>query len=331
MVETVCRASLPVDEDLIIKKARLVPADYDKRLHEGKLPRFSLVTGVHGDELEGQYICYELIRRLKNNTLKLGGIVDVYPAINPIGIDSITRTAPVVQLDMGGMFGGGGGDGTSNIYDYVAQAVAEDIKGSSLCIEIGSGDILLREIPQARVYPKHRSAVLDFAKKLNTDFIWIGDTPSVAPTSLSYQLNECGTPAFACTMGTGLRITKGYADQIIDGIFEILKELDIWRGEVLPVSNPIISTDGEVSSLYADRSGVFIPCAEHWVDVQKDEKIGDILNPFTGETECAVLSKAAGMIFTLREYPIVSEGSMLARVLATAPVSNMNAGAQLDL
>lgn len=325
MIETVCRVSMPIDEDLIIKKTRLVPAGYDKsppktrHSASDKLPRFSLVTGAHGDELEGQYVCYELIRRLKNNTDKLSGIVDVYPAINPVGTDSISREVPVIQQDLNGMFFEDSARAPENLYEYIADKVAEDIKGSVLCIDVHSSNILLREIPQARVYPKHRGKVIDFAKKLNTDFIWVGDTPAVAPTSLSYKLNESGTPAFVCSMGVGLRITVAYAEQILDGIFVILKKLGIWQGETRPVSNPIVSTDGEVSLMYADRSGVFVPCIKHWVDVHKDEKIGEILNPYTGEVECSVQSKVSGSVFTLREYPIVSEGSLLARVLSSGP------------
>ena len=45
------------------------------------MPRLSIVAGVHGDELQGQYICYELIRRIKEEREHLRGIVDVYPPV----------------------------------------------------------------------------------------------------------------------------------------------------------------------------------------------------------------------------------------------------------
>ena len=43
--------------------------------------------------------------------------------------------------------------------------------------------------------------------------------------------------------------------------------------------------------------------------------MGEILNPLTGEIEEKVISPCDGMIFTLREYPVVYEGSLIARVL----------------
>lgn len=56
--------------------------------------------------MEGQYVCFELIRRIEENKGQLTGIVDVYPAMNPLGIDSITRGIPAFDLDMNRLFPG---------------------------------------------------------------------------------------------------------------------------------------------------------------------------------------------------------------------------------
>ena len=62
MVKTIAAVRLPVDEMLEIKKNRILP----KHPRE-EMKRISIVTGIHGDELEGQYVCYELCRRLKED------------------------------------------------------------------------------------------------------------------------------------------------------------------------------------------------------------------------------------------------------------------------
>ena len=51
------------------------------------------------------------------------------------------------------------------------------------------------------------------------------------------------------------------------------------------------------------------------LNVEKGELIGRILNPLEGTVEEEVFSPLKGMLFTLREYPVVSPGSLLARVL----------------
>ena len=101
MIETIAAAGLPVDEMLEIKKNRIVPDNPGQ-----DMKRISIVTGIHGDELEGQYVCFEVQRRIEKNRENLKGIVDIYPAMNPLGIDSITRGIPAFDLDMNRIFPG---------------------------------------------------------------------------------------------------------------------------------------------------------------------------------------------------------------------------------
>ena len=93
MIQTVVRVGLPVGEELHIRKNHLSPQNGQS----GR--RISIVTGSHGDELEGQYVCYELQRRIGEHPELLTGTVDIYPALNPLGIDSVTRGIPGFDLD----------------------------------------------------------------------------------------------------------------------------------------------------------------------------------------------------------------------------------------
>ena len=49
--------------------------------------------------------------------------------------------------------------------------------------------------------------------------------------------------------------------------------------------------------------------------MEEGQIIGRILNPLTGEIAQEVNTPIHGMLFTLREYPVVSCGSLIARVL----------------
>ena len=309
MIETVASVGLPVDEKLMIQKNRLIPA---KGL-SGNEKRISIVTGTHGDELEGQYVCYELQRRIRENIGCLTGIVDVYPAINPLGIDSITRGIPGFDLDMNRIFPGSE-DGS--MPEYIASKIIEDLSGSAAVIDIHASNIFLEEIPQVRINELSRDTLVPLAKLLNTDYIWVHSSATVLESTLAYSLNSIGTPTLVVEMGVGMRITKKFGDQLTNGIFALMKELGIWSAEVMTPKEPIISEDGEVSFINAGKSGVFVPCVEHWKNVKKGAHIGDILNPLTGEINERIVSPAEGIVFTLREYPIVNEGSLIARILA---------------
>ena len=119
MIETVMTAQMPVGLPIKIKKNRLEP-DYIRE----DMPRLSIVAGVHGDELQGQYICYELIRRIKEQKECLQGTVDVYPAMNPLGIDSITRGIPAFDLDMNRLFPG---NEEGSMTEYIADRIVKDL------------------------------------------------------------------------------------------------------------------------------------------------------------------------------------------------------------
>ena len=43
--------------------------------------------------------------------------------------------------------------------------------------------------------------------------------------------------------------------------------------------------------------------------------LGDVADPLTGQTRETLKSPAPGLLFTLREYPVVYEGSLIARIL----------------
>lgn len=309
MVKTVASVGLPVDEVLEIKKNHITPVNQVK----GKKKRISIVTGIHGDELEGQYVCFELIRRIEEEKEKLTGIVDVYPAMNPLGIDSITRGIPGFDLDMNRLFSGSS-DG--DMTEYLASEIVEDVAGSDVCIDIHASNIYLTEIPQIRINELHKEMLVPLAEKLNVDFIWIHGANTVLEATFAHSLNSRGVPTLVVEMGVGMRITKAYCNQLVDGIFHLMHSLGIWQGETITPRKPIVSGNPEdVSYLNASTSGVFVPSVKHWEHLKKGEEIGRIIDPLRGKVLDTILSPVDGILFTIREYPIVDEGSLVGRLL----------------
>lgn len=78
---------------------------------------------------------------------------------------------------------------------------------------------------------------------------------------------------------------------------------------------PIISGERTVEFVNSDADGFFVPCVEHWVDIEKGEHIGDVIDPLTRKIAERVTAPCYGRIFTLREFPIVYGGLLIARIL----------------
>jgi len=309
MVEVIASVGLPVDEELRILKNRIVPEGSNC---EG-MKRISIVTGIHGDELEGQYVCYELQRRIKEQKDKLTGIVDIYPAMNPLGIDSITRGIPAFDLDMNRLFPG---NIDGNMTEYLAAGIMKDVAGSDCVVDIHASNIYLTEITQIRINELHEDTLVPLAKCANVDFIWVHGASTVLEATFAHSLNSIGTPVLVVEMGVGMRLTKEYGDQMVDGIFNLMKELGIWNGEVAKVKKPMISKDpDDVSYLNASASGLFVPEVRHGAHLKEGDLIGRIVDPLRGEVLDEVRAPQGGMLFTIRDYPIVDEGSLMGRIL----------------
>lgn len=308
MIKTVASVDLPVDETLSIKKRRIQPEGKSR-----KMKRISIVTGIHGDELEGQYVCFEVARRIAAEMENLTGIVDIYPAMNPLGIDSITRGIPAFDLDMNRLFPG---NIDGNMTEYLAAEIMKDVSGSDLVIDIHASNIYLTEIPQIRINELHEKELVPLAIESNVDFVWVHGASTVLESTFAYSLNSTGTPCLVVEMGVGMRITKEYGDQLTDGIFNLMKRLGIWAGEVKPPRNPIVSKNpNDVSYLNASVGGLFIQRVHHWEQLKKGDLIGQIIDPLSGEVLVDVVSPVDGILFTIREYPIVDEGSLVGRLL----------------
>ena len=197
----------------------------------------------------------------------------------------------------------------------VVWALSADIKGSDVAIDIHSSNIFLREIPQIRINKEFSKTTLPLAKQLNCDFIWIHDAVTVLESTFSHTLNSMGTKTLVVEMGVGMRLTKEYGHQLLLGILNLMKKEGIIECKDDFITREAFSSEvGEVFYLNAPKSGLFVPSLDHCAIIQKDQKIGDIVDPLTGTIYCELKSPAEGILFTLREYPVVYEGSLIARI-----------------
>lgn len=306
MIQEVVSVDLPVHERLVIKKNRL-----ELENMTGKEKRISIVTGTHGDELDGQYICYEIIKKIQMYPEKLKGIVDIYPDVNPLGIDMGSRGIPMFDLDMNRVFPG---DNNGAVAEYTAAGLIDDIIGSDFCLDIHSSNIFLKEMPQLRMTEENKDKLLPYAKKLNADFIWIYSSKTVLDATLAYSLNNMGVPTLVAEMGVGHRINNEYCQQLIEGIFNLMTELEVWDDAPVNVRNSIVSTEGQVSFISAAGSGIFVSSINSMGTIGMGTHIGDIIEPITGKVIQRIESPTDGIIFSLREHPVVYKGALIARV-----------------
>ncbi|MDD2733359.1 MAG: M14 family metallopeptidase [Desulfuromonadaceae bacterium] len=310
-IETFFTIEMPYRERMEIRRVVFTGGDG---------PRGAVVAGVHGDELEGLYVSHLLAawleQLLRTSPDGLLGTVELYPAINTLGLDTLTRGLPVFDTDLNRSFPGSSG---GPLPERLAAALMTALSGSALVVDIHASNIYLREIPQVRINQEFDDLLVPLARHMNLDLIWLHGAATVLETTVAHSLNCCGTPCLVAEMGVGMRITPEYCSQLMAGILNVWKDLGILAADVeTPEINhtPLIADDSNVHYLNAQTSGLFVPAASHWTDVRRGEILGTIVSPFRGDILSEVRSPVDGILFTLREYPLVYEGSLMARVMA---------------
>ena len=217
MIKTIISSELPIDEQFRIQKNVITSGKVTKRV--------CIVTGTHGDELEGQMVCYELVRIIQANINQLNGIVEIYPALNPLGIDTIQRGIPNFDLDMNRIFPG---IKHGTLAEQAAYQIIEDLKGADLVLDVHSSNLYLRETPQVRINVNDEETLVPLAHHLGIDFIWVHDAATVLESTLAHSLNSTGTPCLVAEMGVGERINRKMCIRLVTGILNLMREMEMW-------------------------------------------------------------------------------------------------------
>jgi predicted deacylase len=304
------RLELPYREGLRLERAVF---------RGGDGPRLAVVSGIHGDELEGLYVCHRLAARLEDIARErpgaLRGSLELYPALNPLGLDTLQRRVPIYDVDLNRAFPG---HAAGLLPQRLAHAAIEQLLGAALVVDIHASNVYLREIPQVRIARAFEAKLVPIARRMNVDLIWIHEAVTVLENTIAHSLNERGVPCLVAEMGVGMRVTPSFAEQVATGILHAARELGVLDGrlELEPAEHaPLVADDGNVHYLNAETSGVFVAAAAHWNAVRKGELLGRIVSPLRGDLLSEVRSPVDGVLFTLREYPLVYEGSLLARIM----------------
>lgn len=310
--DAVVSLALPYRERLTINRTSFIG---------GNGPRVAVIAGIHGDELEGLYVCHRLaawLERLADtHPHALRGRVDLIPALNPLGIDTLERFVPVFDADLNRNFPG---DAEGLLPQRIAAGAIAALTGAALVIDIHASNIFLREIPQVRINQDFAATLVPLAEGMNLDLIWVHGAVTVLEATVAHSLNSRDTPCLVVEMGVGMRITPAFTEQLLIGILSVWQRLGVLADDLpltAPTHLPLLADDSNVHYLNAATSGLFLPSIDHWMAVRAGELLGTIVSPHHGGTLSEVRSPVDGVLFTLREYPAVYEGSLMARIMAT--------------
>ncbi len=288
--------------------------------YRGKpVQRVSFVSGLHGDEFEGLYLCHRLIQALRQiqetQPEAFKGEVHIYPAANPPALNHGTRLWPFYGSDMNRMMGPHPG---TSIPVQMSQEIFNNLKESSdLVVDIHASNLHLKELPQIRIIEEFSEELLPLALQTHTDIVWVHPMAGVFESTLGYNLNKLNIPTLVIETGTCLRIEPDFVDRLFYGMLRLLHHqgvLSSLPSDMPALSAPQVVYPRGVAQASAKHSGLFVSRVALGQRVGEDEIIGQVLDPVRGIVLEEVTAPGNGLLFTLREQPAIHSGALLARV-----------------
>lgn len=270
----------------------------------------AIVAGIQGDSPEAIRIVHELtlvMRELED----LRGSVDLYPCVNPLATHLGRRRWPFFDVDMNCRFPGRA-DGHPP--DRVARTLVEEIGPCDLVLELQGATPGFREMIQAEVragFPKET----ELAQHANVELVWERVPGARTPTTFTAQFSN------AIALGGGMDnwLNPDVGKDLVAGILNLLAHLGMVDESAVPVHWATLHrarcvTDDHVQVQRADRGGMFFPEVDLGDELDVGETLGRVIDPIRSEELQVIRVDRAGQVMALREHPVVSPGTLVARL-----------------
>lgn len=286
--------------------------------HNKPVKRISFVAGLHGDELEGVFLCHRIIEALRQlkatQPQAFQGEINVYPAVNPEALNSATRLWPFFSVDINRKMGE---KNDPSLPAEFAQALVDDLKASSdLVVDFHASNLHLKELPQIRIIEEFDKKLIPLAALCNMDVVWVHPSAPVFESTLGYNLNRNKIPALVVETGICLRIHQDFCEQVFQGMIHLLRQTGVLDlADPAPeIKPPLLVHPKQVALVQANHAGLFISAVSLGAHAQKGDPLGTIVDAVQGKVLETITFPANGLLFTLREQPVTYQGAPLARI-----------------
>ena len=270
-ITTIASIAMPVAEHWQIRRCRYMP--------EGaSAGRICLASGIHGDELIGQLILHGIAQRIQQHPEHLHGTVDIYPMLNPLGLDTSERMTPMMNyLDMNRSF-----PGTPNgtALESMCHAIFTDMLGADLVLDLHASTRNKNELYEVRIDSRSAARMIPQAYAFSPDLIWVYADKYVLNATLTAALCAADTPAFILEMHEPRHKPYETANRIVDSIFCKMTEMGLWTGEAAPAPAPdaqipCVRTGDNICRIACEKPGIYVPVEVIGKWVKAGDTLGD--------------------------------------------------------
>jgi uncharacterized protein len=261
-------------------------------------PSLLLTAGIHGDEING----IEVIRRMiaGKKLMPERGTVIAIPLVNVYGFIHTSRNLPDGK-DLNRCFPGGS---TGSLARQIAHILmTEIIPNIDFGIDFHTGGSRITNFPHIRAtidddvnYEIGKAFGAPFI--INSEFI---------DKSFRKEAHKAGKSILVYEGGESLRLDELAIGHGIDGICRLMEYLKM-RDHNVPKQEAVVLK--KTTWIRAKTSGIFSSIIDYGSEVQKNEKLATIGDPF-GQSITDVKSPEKGYIIGVNNMPVINAGDAL--------------------
>jgi len=279
----------------------------------------SLVSGLHGDHLNGLFVNQRLIRFLdqvaegRNPDYQLAGRVQIFPVVNLHALAAGQSAWPFDNLDMDLAFPGSlGGEAT----ERAAGAVRRHSSDSTFGLLLKSATTHYEDTPHVQCFHPDRWE-RKLAAHLGLGIVREIPAPPTFRLQLLYQWIVNEVTGYALSAGRPGIVDTGMCDRLFSGIVAFMVKTGLLKysgGSSEPKPSVYYRTRDE-NTVLSPCAGWFLPEVAPGACLKQGERLGEIRDLQSGETLEEILAPKDGALVTLRCYPVIYEGEPVATVL----------------
>ena len=281
----------------------------------------ALVSGLHGDHLQGIHLNLQLAQFLdsvvegSHPDYTLKGQVISFPVVNLNAIQCGSRLAPADGMDMNLAFPG-------NPQGETTEALASAIMTHTA--ECYWGLILQSAPPHYEDAPHIQTLQLDSSTKKLCRNLKLETVRQLKPSpahkvSLAYQWQQHDILTAILSSGSPRTVNIEQYEILFQSIVHFMKAEGLLKDrrkiKTNTTTKPHFYPPENDVSIFAHTAGMFLKEVKVGTHIEKGQTIGEIRDLYSGKRLEEIIAPTEGFLLTLRQYPIVYEKEPLATLL----------------
>lgn len=220
--------------------------------------RLCVVTGIHGDELEGQYVAFLLNQELQRHPEYLRGV-------------------PLFDLDMNRIFPGYMQGGTTQ---RIAGALFDAVKGYRYGIHFASFYLPGDFVPHVRIMDTgYQTSSL--GNLFGLPYVVMRTPKPIDTTTLNYNWQIWESNAFSIYTSETAHIDEESAAQAVSAVLRYLSRVGVVKYTCHSGYLSTVINENDLATVLTPAGGIFRALRVPGQEVEYGDTIGEILDPFS--------------------------------------------------